>query len=137
MAVKTLYPHVQLATGPWTEHGFHYDFYFPNTDKQQQLSVRDLKPIKKEMDKIIRQNLSFRREELTSSGAGTEAGTVRGEDEAEATRRVQQLQDPYKMEILADCLAKRATGAGTVMPISIYHLGEKWWDLCAVSYLTY
>lgn len=39
----------------------------------------------------------------------------------EAARRIQAIHEPYKLEILADLEE----------PITIYHLGDKWWDLCA------
>lgn len=49
----------------------------------------------------------------------------------EAQRRIQQINEPYKLEIL-DSIAARHPDA----PITIYHLGhegegEHWWDLCA------
>lgn len=49
----------------------------------------------------------------------------------EAERRIEEVQEPYKKEILDDILKKSAD-----TPITIYHIGEKsdpnhWWDLCA------
>jgi len=102
MAVQRLFPDAQVTIGPWTENGFYYDF-----DKPEPFTEQDLKAIKKEMVKIIKQKLPVIREEVSRE---------------EAQRRIEELQEPYKLEILSDIQGG---------PISIYHLGEQWWDLCA------
>lgn len=101
MAVQKLFPHAQVTIGPWIENGFYYDF-----DAQEAFTDKDLKRIKKEMDKIIRMKLPLVREEVS-----------RGE----AERRIAQIGEKYKLEILS----------GLQDPITIYHIGDKWWDLCA------
>ncbi len=101
MAVQTLFPQAQVTIGPTTEYGFYYDFDLP-----EPLTEKDLKAIKKEMVKIVKQKLPVIREEVPRT---------------EAQQRIEQIQEPYKLEILA----------GIQEPISIYHLGDKWWDLCA------
>jgi threonyl-tRNA synthetase len=58
------------------------------------------------MIKIINKGLPVVREEVSRE---------------EATRRIEALEEPYKLEILA----------GLEDPITLYHLGEDWWDLCA------
>ncbi|MGC8712551.1 MAG: threonine--tRNA ligase, partial [Leptodesmis sp.] len=83
------------------DYGFYYDF-----DSPEPFTEKDLKAIKKEMVKIIRQKLPVIREEVTRE---------------EAERRIKAIQEPYKLEILE----------GLEEPITIYHLGDKWWDLCA------
>ncbi|KAG4928393.1 hypothetical protein JHK85_054879 [Glycine max] len=101
MAVQKLYPDAKVTIGPWIENGFYYDFDMePLTDK-------DLKRIKKEMDRIIGKNLPLVREEVS-----------RGE----AHRRISALNEPYKLEILESIKDD---------PITIYHIGDEWWDLCA------
>ncbi len=102
MAVQRLFPEAQVTIGPWTENGFYYDF-----DKPEPFTEEDLKAIKKEMVKIIKKKLPLIREEVSRE---------------EAKRRIEELQEPYKLEILDDIEGG---------PISIYHLGEQWWDLCA------
>ncbi|MFP4134626.1 MAG: threonine--tRNA ligase [Halothece sp.] len=102
MAVQRLFPEAQVTIGPWTENGFYYDF-----DKPEPFTEEDLKAIKKEMVKIIKKKLPLIREEVSRE---------------EAKRRIEELQEPYKLEILEDIEGG---------PISIYHLGEQWWDLCA------
>ncbi|KAI4308472.1 hypothetical protein L6164_031548 [Bauhinia variegata] len=101
MAVQKLYPDAKVTIGPWIENGFYYDFDMePLTDK-------DLKRIKKEMDRIISKNLPLVREEVSRD---------------EAHRRIMALNEPYKIEILESIKEE---------PITIYHIGNEWWDLCA------
>lgn len=101
MAVQTLFPKAQVTIGPWTETGFYYDFDIPEPFTEQ-----NLKDIKKEMVKIIKRKLPVIREEVTSE---------------EAKKRITELKEPYKLEILE----------GLKPPITLYHLGDQWWDLCA------
>jgi len=101
MAVQKLFPKAQVTIGPWIENGFYYDF-----DNPDPFSEKDLKQIEKEMVKIIKRNLPVIREEVSRE---------------EARRRIKALGEPYKLEILEDLQE----------PITIYHLGDEWWDLCA------
>ncbi|MGD1871955.1 MAG: threonine--tRNA ligase [Mastigocoleus sp.] len=102
MAVQKLFPKAQVTIGPWIENGFYYDF-----DSPEPFTDKDLKAIQKEMVKIIKRKLPVVREEVSRS---------------EAQNRITQLNEPYKLEILNDIKEE---------PITIYHLGEEWWDLCA------
>lgn len=101
MAVQKLFPKAQVTIGPWIENGFYYDF-----DSPEPFTEKDLKAIKKEMTKIINRKLPVIREEVSRE---------------EAERRIKALGEPYKLEILADLQE----------PITLYHLGDQWWDLCA------
>lgn len=101
MAVQKLFPQAQVTIGPWTETGFYYDF-----DVEEPFTEQDLKAIKKEMVKIIKKKLPVIREEISRE---------------EAQRRIESIQEPYKLEIL-DSIHE---------PITLYHLGDQWWDLCA------
>ncbi|MFB2972658.1 threonine--tRNA ligase [Aerosakkonema sp. BLCC-F183] len=101
MAVQKLFPKAQVTIGPWIENGFYYDF-----DHPEPFTEKDLKAIKKEMIKIINRKLPVIREEVSRE---------------EAERRIKQINEPYKLEILE----------GLQEPITIYHLGDQWWDLCA------
>lgn len=105
MAVQKLFPKAQVTIGPWIENGFYYDF-----DNPDPFTEKDLKAIQKEMVKIINRKLPVVREEVSR-------------DEAE--RRIKGINEPYKLEILE----------GIEEPITIYHLGEEWWDLCAGPHL--
>jgi threonyl-tRNA synthetase len=101
MAVQNLFPQAKVTIGPWTESGFYYDF-----DHPEPFTEADLKAIKKEMVRLIGQRLPLERIEVSR---------------AEAERRIQAQNEPYKLEILA----------GLKEPITIYTLGDGWWDLCA------
>ncbi len=101
MAVQKLFPKAQVTIGPWIDYGFYYDF-----DSPEPFTEADLKAIKKEMIKIINKKLPVVQETVTRE---------------EAQRRIEALGEPYKLEILQDLQE----------PITLYHLGEEWWDLCA------
>ncbi|WP_286193058.1 MULTISPECIES: threonine--tRNA ligase [unclassified Synechococcus] len=101
MAVQKLFPGAQVTIGPWTESGFYYDF-----DNPDPFTEADLKAIQKEMGKIIARKLPLERIEVSRE---------------EAERRIRAQNEPYKLEILE----------GLNEPITLYTLGDQWWDLCA------
>lgn len=115
MAVQQIFPEAQVTIGPWIDNGFYYDFFFPETTdgetgekiEARKLSEQDLKQVKKAMDKIIGKNYPITREEVSRE---------------EAKRRIQEMGEPFKLEILDSIKTE---------PITIYHIGEEWWDLCA------
>jgi threonyl-tRNA synthetase len=102
MAVQKLFPKAQVTIGPWIENGFYYDF-----DSPEPFTDKDLKAIYKEMVKIINRKLPVTREEVSRE---------------EAEKRIKEINESYKLEILGDIKTE---------PITIYHLGDQWWDLCA------
>lgn len=111
MAVQRIHKGAQCTIGPWIERGFYYDFAMPAP-----ITEKELPKIRKEMQKIIRRNLPFVREELP---------------ESEARRRIEEAKEPYKLEILDSIVARDPSA-----PITIYHIGNpgekgSWWDLCA------
>ncbi|MEP0909428.1 threonine--tRNA ligase [Leptolyngbya sp. GB1-A1] len=106
MAVQKLFPKAQVTIGPWIENGFYYDF-----DSPDPFTEKDLKAIKKEMIKIINRKLPVSREEVSRE---------------EAEQRIKAINEPYKLEILNDIKTE---------PITIYHLGDQWWDLCSGPHL--
>ncbi|ARV62607.1 threonine--tRNA ligase [Nostocales cyanobacterium HT-58-2] len=106
MAVQKLFPKAQVTIGPWIENGFYYDF-----DNPEPFTDKDLKAIYKEMVKIINRKLPVIREEVSRE---------------EAEQRIKTINEPYKLEILSDIKQE---------PITIYHLGDQWWDLCAGPHL--
>lgn len=119
MAVQQTFPEAQVTIGPWIDNGFYYDFYFPETTTtdaetgqevivpSRKLTESDLKAIKKSMDKIISANYPITREEVSRE---------------EAKRRIESINEPFKLEILDSIKTE---------PITIYSIGDKWWDLCA------
>eukprot|EP00955_Chlamydomonas_euryale_P065013 359137-Chlamydomonas_euryale.AAC.1 len=83
---------------------------------QEPVTDKDLKKIRKEMQKIVRADMPFVKEEVSA---------------AEARTRIKAQGEPYKLEILDSILARTPEA-----PITIYHIGEegdpkRWWDLCA------
>lgn len=60
-AVQANFPGTKIATGPYTEDGFYYDFDFGN----QEFSEKDFKKIEKSMKKIISQNQDFQMFEVS------------------------------------------------------------------------
>ena len=115
MAVQQVFPEAQVTIGPWIDNGFYYDFYFPDTTDPEtgetvegrKLTDQDLKSVKKAMDKIISKNYPITREEVSRE---------------EAERRIKEIGEPFKLEILESIKTE---------PITIYHIGDEWWDLCA------
>jgi threonyl-tRNA synthetase len=115
MAVQETFPEAQTTVGPWIDNGFYYDFFFPETVDEEtgetipsrKLTDQDLKAVKKKMDKIIGANYEITREEVTRE---------------EAKRRIEEIGEPFKLEILDSIPSD---------PITIYHIGDQWWDLCA------
>eukprot|EP00903_Cladosiphon_okamuranus_P007241 g7027.t1 len=103
MAVQKLFPGTQVTIGPWIDNGFYYDFF----NEEKKMTESDLKLIKKEMDKIIRQKLPLVKEEVTRE---------------EARKRIEALGEHFKLEILDSIKTD---------PITLYHVGDQWWDLCA------
>ncbi len=59
MAVQQIYKDARVTIGPWTERGFFYDF-----DMKEALTDKDLKQIRKAMQKIVRADLPFIKEEV-------------------------------------------------------------------------
>jgi len=119
MAVQQHFPEAQVTIGPWIDNGFYYDFYFPETTDSEtgeiipsrKLTDQDLKKIKKSMDKIISKNYPMIREVVTRE---------------EARKRIEALDEPFKLEILDSIKTE---------PITLWHIGDQWWDLCAGPHL--
>ncbi len=97
-AILQLFPGTKFAYGPAVEDGFYYDVDAPTA-----ISAEDLPKIEKAMQKIIKANRPFVRQELTR---------------AEAERKY--ADDPYKLDNIA-----RADGD----VISFYEQGD-FSDLC-------
>lgn len=117
-AVKRLYGNkVKLAIGPTTEDGYYYDFDFP---KGVQVSESDLAKIEAEMEKIIKADLRFKKEEMSV---------------AQALAYEKKQKQDYKVELINDLKAGVAYGekeekVGPVKKVSYYHLGDIFTDLC-------
>ena len=98
-AMTRLFPGVHFGVGPAIESGFYYD-----TDKEEQITEDDLPAIEKEMKKIISQNYSIVRREVSR------------EEALEIFKN-----DPYKVELINDLPADEV--------ITVY-TQEDFTDLC-------
>lgn len=105
-AVKRLYPEVKLAIGPSIDDGFYYDI-----DREGSFTAEELQKIEEEMKKIVKENIAIERFELPRN---------------EALKLVEDLQEPYKVELINDLPEDEI--------ISFYKMGE-FTDLCAGPHL--
>jgi len=101
-AVKRLYSDVKLAIGPAIDNGFYYDF-----DSENSFTTEDLEKIEKEMEKIIKEDLSLERFTLPRS---------------EAIKFMDEKGESYKVELIEDLPEGEE--------ISFYKQGD-FVDLCA------
>ena len=105
-AVKKLFPNAKLAIGPSIENGFYYDF-----DVEKPFSEEDLLKIEEEMKKIVKEDLSLERFELSRE---------------EALKLMEEKGEIYKVELINDL------PEGEV--ISFYKQGD-FVDLCRGPHL--
>ncbi len=105
-AVKRLYPEVKLAIGPSIDDGFYYDI-----DREGSFTAEELQKIEEEMKKIVKENIAIERFELPRN---------------EALKLVEDLQEPYKVELINDLPEDEI--------ISFYKMGG-FTDLCAGPHL--
>ena len=103
MAVQKLFPEVKFGIGPTIENGFYYDFDLPAA-----LNPLALLKIEKEMKKIISQNISFIKKDVSV---------------AEAADLFKKLNQPYKIDLIEEL---KSQGEKT---LSIYQSGN-FIDLC-------
>jgi threonyl-tRNA synthetase len=109
-AVQRLFPGTQVTIGPAIETGFYYDFFRPDGGT---FTEADLARIEKEMQRIIKQNRPFVREETTRE---------------QAHALFESMGESYKLEVLAS-IPQGET-------ISLYRHGgpgkpgTTWVDLC-------
>jgi threonyl-tRNA synthetase len=81
-AVKNLFPEAKVAIGPAVQDEFYYDF-----DIDRTFTPEDITAIEKEMGKIIRQNKSFVRKEMSKE---------------EATDLFDKSGEKYKVDLLRE-----------------------------------
>jgi threonyl-tRNA synthetase len=79
-AVRRLYPGVKIAIGPPIEHGFYYDFEFP-----EPIAEADLERIEEEVRRELAEGRTWSREQISR-------------DEAKA--RFEAEGEPYKVELV-------------------------------------
>jgi len=99
-AVQRLFPKTKVTIGPVVENGFFYDF-----DPERPFTEEDLEKIENEMKKIVKENYTFERSEMSAE---------------EAKKFFAEKGETYKVEIIDDL---------GVDKVSIYKQGE-FVDLC-------
>jgi len=125
LAVKNLFPKAKFGIGPTIESGFYYDI-----DVGKTLSLEDLPKIEKEMRKIIKQELPFKKKNVSLK---------------DAKDIFKKLNQVYKVELLKDLEKYGTTDQNEILKIksgkdkkknikppktvSIYQVGE-FIDLC-------
>ena len=100
-AVKRIYGNVKLAIGPTIKNGFYYDF-----DLDISLTQDDLKKIEDEMNKIINEELKFKRDDVSRE---------------EALKIMSEKGEYYKVELI--------NALDESEKISLYEQGD-FTDLC-------
>lgn len=100
-AVKRIYGNVKLAIGPTIKNGFYYDF-----DLDISLTQDDLKKIEDEMNKIINEDLKFKRDDVSKE---------------EALKIMSEKGEYYKVELI--------NALDESEKISLYEQGD-FTDLC-------
>ena len=102
-AVQRLFPGTQVTIGPSIENGFYYDF-----DRGQPFSEAELQQIEDLANKIVQEDLPFKRSEVSVD---------------DAIKLFDQKGEKFKVEIIHDIVAK---GAKT---LTLYSHGD-WVDFC-------
>lgn len=125
-AVTEMFPKSQLGVGPVIEHGFFYDFLLPRP-----LTPDDIKKLEKRMRELVKQKLSFDRNEMSTG---------------EAKKYFTQANQPFKVELIKDIEKFGTTAAEQILnsesepvkadkkaakveSVSLYQTG-KFTDLC-------
>ncbi|WP_205698560.1 threonine--tRNA ligase [Conexibacter sp. SYSU D00693] len=105
-AMLELYPGVKISIGPPVEHGFYYDFDFPEGVR---LSEDDFAAIEARMAEHVKADEPFERVDVPV---------------AEALERFKAEDQPYKVELIEDLVASQG-----VETVSLYTNGP-FTDLC-------
>lgn len=100
-AVKRIYGNVKLAIGPTVKNGFYYDF-----DLDTPLTHGDIEKIEEEMNKIINEDLKFKRKDVSRE---------------EALKLMSEKVEDYKVQLINDLDESEN--------ISLYEQGD-FTDLC-------
>jgi len=123
-AVLEMFPKAQLGVGPTIEFGFYYDFLLPRP-----LTPDDIRKLEKRMRELVKQKLSFDRQEMSFG---------------EAKKYFTGQSQPFKVELIKDIEKFGTTemdsilnmegkqlvkGRSQALSVSLYKTG-KFTDLC-------
>jgi len=120
-AVLEMFPLAKLGIGPTIENGFYYDFDFVEADERRskrgltQIKNTDLPEIEKRMRELIKNNLKFEKQ-IISSAEAKKLFSARGRSASSGKNQ------PYKLELIKELIKTKS-------PITIYKSGE-FIDLC-------
>jgi threonyl-tRNA synthetase len=109
-AILDLYPGTKIAIGPPIEHGFYYDFEFP---EGVVLNDGDFTAIEAKMQEHVKADEHFVREDVSVETA---------------LERFRAEEQPYKVELIED-LVRNAPADAPVETVSLYTNGP-FTDLC-------
>lgn len=115
MAILEKFPKAQLGIGPVIENGFYYDFLLPRPIEESELAE-----IEKIMRGLIKQNIVFKKKEVSFS---------------EAEKLFKNLKQPFKVELARDLKKFGTTEArektrAKAKKASLYYSAD-FVDLCA------
>ena len=122
LALIRLYGQVSFGVGPTIADGFYYDVLiekFRNV-RNEGVPLEELPKIEKEMQRIIKESLAFKKQEITIK---------------EAQKLFKKLNQPYKLELLKDLEKYGTTEIGEktktkkIKAVTIYQTGD-FIDLC-------
>ena len=124
LALQRLYSEVKFGVGPATDDGFYYDV---EISQSKSINQDNLPRIEKEMKKIIKEHLPFKKKNISLT---------------EAVKLFKKLDQPYKLELLRDLkkygttdpqeildIKNKKKKAKAVKTVSIYQVGD-FIDLC-------
>ncbi len=111
-AIAKLWPDAQFAAGPPVENGFYYD-----VDLEHRITPEDFSLIEEEMGRIVKENQTFEKIEVSREEALDLAQKGRL-----AALGERDVPSQFKIDLLSDIPEGEA--------ISIYKNGD-FWDLCA------
>jgi len=97
LAATRLYGKVRFGVGPTVENGFYYDMGL-----KKQLSLEDLTALEVEMKKIIAEDIPFKKKNVSL---------------VEATKLFKKLEQPFKLNLLADLKKYGTTNSEEILTI--------------------
>jgi threonyl-tRNA synthetase len=107
-AVQALFPGTQITFGPSTDDGFYYDF----APKDRPFTDEDLPAIEEKMREIIRADKPLVRQEI---------------DRETLIARWRAAGETFKAEWAAELKGDE--------PLTVYHSGDDWYDMCRGPHL--
>jgi len=121
-AIKNLFPNVKFAIGPAVDEGFYYDI-----DYEKSFTPEDFAKIEKEMEKIVKKNLSIERTELSKKEA-----LKLFKDNPYKTELINELKDEkisiYKQGDFIDfCRGPHVSSTGKIKAFKLTKIAGAYW----------